>query len=295
MSAPTAGRVDLGGVTLHLRRCGEGPALFFLHGFPDHGGCFAAMMAGLSDDRTCLAPDQRGHGLSDAPAGVESYGLDALADDVATLATKLGHARFDVVAHDWGGLVAWHLAGRHPGRVGALVVFNAPHPACLAAALESDADQAARSSYVARLRDPDAAARLTAMGPAAAWETFFGEDFRAGRLTPEARAEGITVLARPGIWRSMTDWYRAAPFLVEGARGACPTRFVPTDRRALLIWGEADPLFGPAALVGMDVWAPNAAILRVPDGGHAVFRERPAWAMEVTRAFLSGAEGAGPT
>src|SRR6185295_16794995 len=57
--------------------------------------------------------------------------LDRLADDVLGLADSLGRRDFSVVGHDWGGVVAWHLAGRNPERICRAAILNAPHPATL--------------------------------------------------------------------------------------------------------------------------------------------------------------------
>jgi pimeloyl-ACP methyl ester carboxylesterase len=51
-----------------------------------------------------------------------------LVGDVLGIAGRLGHERFLLAGHDWGGIVAWACAMAHPDRIGRLAILNAPHP-----------------------------------------------------------------------------------------------------------------------------------------------------------------------
>ena len=55
------------------------PLLLFLHGFPEYSGAWEEMLERLSDAYFCVAPDQRGYGLSSKPEGVEHYAAGKLA------------------------------------------------------------------------------------------------------------------------------------------------------------------------------------------------------------------------
>jgi pimeloyl-ACP methyl ester carboxylesterase len=101
-----------------------------------------------------LAPDQRGYNLSDKPAGIAAYTLGELAGDVLGLADRLGREHFAVVGHDWGGVVAWHLAARSPERVTRAAILNAPHPATLWRYARRHPSQLAKSWYVAYFQLP---------------------------------------------------------------------------------------------------------------------------------------------
>lgn len=89
----------------------DGPLAILLHGFPDFSYGWRRQIPALAAaGLRVAAPDQRGYNRSAKPAGIAAYGLDTLADDVLGLADALGAERFAVVGHDWGGVVAWHLA-----------------------------------------------------------------------------------------------------------------------------------------------------------------------------------------
>ena len=115
-----------------------------MHGFPEDRQCWQALAAELVDAgyRT-LAPDQRGYSPGARPPGRRAYTLDRLAGDVLALADAAGADRFDLVGHDWGAAVAWHLAGRHPDRVRSLTALSVPHPRAIVEALGRSTQAAA--------------------------------------------------------------------------------------------------------------------------------------------------------
>src|SRR5260370_5935667 len=94
-----------------------------------------------------LAVDQRGYNESEKPPGVDGYRIEAITDDVAGLIAHGGNVKAHVVGHDWGGVVAWAVAMRHPDVVDKLVILNAPHPAAYLRELQTT-EQRLRSWYV---------------------------------------------------------------------------------------------------------------------------------------------------
>src|SRR5438132_11259815 len=107
--------VDLGEVRLHCAEMGRGPLVLLLHGFPECWVTWRNQLPALAAAGfRAVAPDLRGYGTSDKPRGVAQYSLQKLARDVADLIQALGRDRADLVAHDWGGYVAWHAAMWHP-------------------------------------------------------------------------------------------------------------------------------------------------------------------------------------
>jgi pimeloyl-ACP methyl ester carboxylesterase len=73
-----------------------------------------------------IAPDLRGHGWSDKPAG--DYRKDVLMRDILGLLDQLGIDRVRWVGHDWGGYAGMLAALRHPERVDRFVCLSVPHP-----------------------------------------------------------------------------------------------------------------------------------------------------------------------
>ncbi len=67
--------------------------------------------------------------MTDAPAGVGNYRIEAIVADIPRLIAALGIAGpVHVMRHDWGAVITWCLALAHPGRVCDLVVIPVGHP-----------------------------------------------------------------------------------------------------------------------------------------------------------------------
>lgn len=112
--------IELPGATLRVRRGGSGPPVLLLHGHPRTHATWHRVAPLLSHTHTVVCPDLRGYGQSSKPADTPDHrGMSkrALAQDLADLMAKLGHARFAVVGHDRGSYVAFRLAMDHPERV----------------------------------------------------------------------------------------------------------------------------------------------------------------------------------
>ena len=106
---------------------GEGTPLVFCHGFPELAFSWRHQVKAMSDaGRWVIAPDQRGYGLTDAPAEVESYALENLCADLVALLDHKGIEKAIFVGHDWGGFVVWYMAIRHPDRVAGVIGMNTP-------------------------------------------------------------------------------------------------------------------------------------------------------------------------
>ena len=117
-------------ITLSVTEAGEkdAPAVLLLHGFPEIGYSWRHQITALADaGYRVIAPDQRGYGWSDLPDAVADYDLFALTGDAIALLDHLGVDDAVVVGHDWGSIVAWHLALFRPDRARGLVLMSVPY------------------------------------------------------------------------------------------------------------------------------------------------------------------------
>jgi pimeloyl-ACP methyl ester carboxylesterase len=210
------------------------PLVLLLHGFPQSSFEWRHQLPALAAaGYRAVAPDQRGYASSARPEGVEHYGIDLLMGDVLGMAEALGAPSFHVVGHDWGAIVAWHLAARAAGRVQSLGAVSVPHPKAFGRALagEGGSDQAQRSRYFDDFRSDGAAERLLADD--AAGLRFM---FSASGLTGDVD-EYVRVHSEPGALQGALDWYRAmGPATVDVDDVQIPTLFV---------WSTDDPALGP--------------------------------------------------
>ncbi|WP_221327971.1 alpha/beta fold hydrolase [Actinoplanes sp. L3-i22] len=123
----TEQKVRVGDVGINYVRGGHGPVLVLIHGYPETWFEWHKVMPELAEHYTIVAPDLRGAGKSDAPAG--GYDKKTMAADIHGLLVKLGLNRnVRVVGHDIGTMVAYAYAAANPTEVKKLVLSEAPVP-----------------------------------------------------------------------------------------------------------------------------------------------------------------------
>ena len=119
-------------VVIHGIRGGTGPPLLLLHGFPQTHLIWYKVAPYLVAKYTLVIPDLRGYGASskpsvnwkERPSDHRLYAKSAMAQDCATLMTRLGYDLFFVCGHDRGGRVAHKLCVDHPARVRACIFLD---------------------------------------------------------------------------------------------------------------------------------------------------------------------------
>ncbi|MBY6028123.1 alpha/beta hydrolase [Halomonas sp. DP8Y7-1] len=114
------------GVRLHYVIAGTGDPLVLLHGWPQSWYEWRELIPILADRYTVIAPDLRGFGDSEKPAG--GYDKRTVAEDIRQLVDYLGFQTIDLVGHDIGMMVAYEYAAAHPESVRRLVVAEAGLP-----------------------------------------------------------------------------------------------------------------------------------------------------------------------
>ena len=169
------------GMRLSCRSAGERgrPVLMFLHGFPEAAFAWDELLAHFAAPEhggyRCVAPNLRGYEQSSSPADVAAYQPRQLVQDIAALiADECGpHGQLAaLVAHDWGGAVAWNLASARPELMRRLVIINSPHPQTFWRELRQNPAQQAASAYMNFLVRPDAEALLAENDFARLWPFF---------------------------------------------------------------------------------------------------------------------------
>ena len=206
----------------------DGEVVLLLHGFPQSSAIWRPQLEALAAaGYRAVAFDQRGYSPGARPEGVENYRIDHLIDDALAVG---GDAPFHVVGHDWGAAVAWHLAGRHPGRIRSLTALSVPHPIAFATALALPlADQRQRSAYIAFFRQTDVAEETLLGGGLAAMLTASGY--------PGDVDERVRALSEPGALTAALNWYRAIDVSLLRGLGSIS---VPT----MYVWSTGDIALG---------------------------------------------------
>jgi len=302
-------RVELPhGITLSCRAMGplDAPLVIFLHGFPEAAFVWDEMLARFGDRYRCVAPNLRGFEQSSAPVEVEAYRPKQLVGDIEALVAQCNRVagRADraplaaLVAHDWGGALAWNFAAQQPAFLDRLVIINSPHPATFLRELQQSPAQQAASAYMTFLCRDDAANLLAADDFARLWRFF---STSADRNKPAAVPGWLTDAVKEqyrSVWRAGLrgglNYYRASPLRPPTSADdaimtlSFPPEFVTVRVPTFVIWGECDVALPPALLDGLDVYVPQMRVVRVPDATHWIVHEQPEFvAREIDAALIS--------
>jgi pimeloyl-ACP methyl ester carboxylesterase len=254
-----------------------GELVVLLHGFPQTAACWTEVAEALAAaGYRVLAPDQRGYSPGARPPSVPAYRMPELVADVLALAAEAGPARFHLVGHDWGGVVAWALAGRHPERVATLTSVSTPHPRAFAAALLTSG-QLLRSAYIGFFRIP----RLPELALGARGARGLRCLLARSGLAPEWADSYARALAEPGALSAALAWYRAAlPFGPGVPPVAVPTRY---------LWGSGDPALGRRAATTTGRWVTGPYRLDVLErAGHWLPEHHPEELANLVLEHLAG-------
>jgi pimeloyl-ACP methyl ester carboxylesterase len=278
---------------LRFRTMVDGPAggelFILLHGFPEGAESWTKQVDALAK-AGCLAvaPDLRGYGLSDAPSRVEDYAIGSLVEDVAGMITAFGRTTAHVAGHDWGAIVAWFFAGRHPEMTQTLTALSVAHPAALADASRVDEDQRTRSRYVALFLQEAKAEEVLAEDGYRRLRAMFALGPNPGAVPVAVVDHFTTSLSRPGRLTAALNYYRANLSAGGGAWAALAKELEITTPTTLL-WGDEDPALGRLAVESTARHVKGAYSLEIlPGAGHWLQFERPD---EVSRSLTRAANG----
>jgi pimeloyl-ACP methyl ester carboxylesterase len=289
---------DVNGVRLHYASVGQGPLVLFVHGYPSFWYQWKDQMLEMGRDHLAVGVDMRGYNLSSKPQEREHYKMKYLVEDLRQLAEKLAGPtrKFVLVAHDWGGIIAWTFAMFHPEMLDRLIIINAPHPHISERELRENPAQRYASNYhfidngyLAPGEQPiderDTRERATRRAHAG----FVDAAVRSGRYTEADRQMWIDAWSQVGSTTAGLNYYRAnhrnPPFndrhpaatiphswsaseVTEGAKSTYIR--VPT----LVLWGVKDAAVLTGNLSGLEKWVENLSVKLYPDDDHWVMIEK---------------------
>lgn len=220
---------------------GQGPALLLLHGFPQSHHIFHKVAPNLSKDYTIVCPDIRGYGASSKPAGDANhsqYAKSAMAKDMKSLMTKLGHETFFVCAHDRGARVAHKLCVDYPESVKKAIFLDIAPTLAMYSATNQEFATAYFHWFFLLQKSPFPELTITQNARQ------FAEHFMGGRygglkvFHPEALDYYVAVMQQQDAVHAMCEDYRASADidmqearedLAAGRKIKCPLR---------VLWGS---------------------------------------------------------
>jgi pimeloyl-ACP methyl ester carboxylesterase len=300
-------RIDLPhGISLDCRMAGTPgqPVLMFLHGFPEAAFVWDPLLAHFSQaGYWCVAPNLRGFAGSSSPADVAAYRAKHLVQDIAALKTQVSPSQplAALVAHDWGGAVAWNLANQHPDLLSDLVIINSPHPGTFLRELKSSPVQQAASAYMNFLIRPDAEALLAEDDFRRLWAFF---DNMGASVGPHAWLSEEVKNQYRAVWRQgltgALNYYRASP--LRPPRGEdpaasaieLPEAMLKIDLPTLVIWGMQDIALPPGLIEGLATYVPQMQLKRIEEGTHWLVHEQPQRVAQLIQTWLVRKQTAHP-
>ena len=217
----------------------EGELVLLLHGFPQTSRSWRHQLTALGDaGYKAVAFDQRGYSPGARPDEVALYETSHLVADVLAVADWLGGHTFHLAGHDWGGGIAWQVAGRYPQRLRTLTVLSTPHPLALTRAMrgEGGSDQASRSSYMELFRSEGSDDQMLADDAAGLRNIYL----LSGMAQADAEENIRFFQSDPGALKGGLNWYRGASLtLIEGLQ--------PIETPTLYVWSTEDGALGREA------------------------------------------------
>jgi len=282
--------VRANGLTFTIDEAGQGDDVaLFLHGFPESRRSWRRQLPFLADlGWRAVAPDMRGYGQSERPAGRGAYGLEHLTDDVGALFDVLGARRRLLIGHDWGAVVAWATAIEQTRPLDGLIIMNVPHPAVFARHLRQAPSQLVKSWYVFFFQIPGLPEWLITANGARLVERAFTQAVADPTIfSPEDLKVWRDNAMAPGAMTAMINYYRANASYLGGADRTL-TRRIETP--TLMIWGEQDAFLDVALTEGYAPYVADFTLHRLPGVSHWVQQEA---ADEVNRLMAAWLDGLG--
>ncbi|WNG33174.1 alpha/beta fold hydrolase [Archangium violaceum] len=279
MTAITPLLIPLPGLRVQALEAGpaDGPLVLLLHGFPELSESWREVLPRLAEAGfRAVAPDLRGYGGTDRPKG--GYDIDTLANDVVQMARYLQPGRpVYLVGHDWGGLIAYHVAAHHPEVVDRLAIINAPHPSVMTREIWKPA-QLVRSWYVFFFQLPYLPERLlSARGGALVPRLLRRSMVDPSRVPLGRLAEYEANFSSREAARAAIDYYRQLFRRNLSPKGLRESRNYPRIRAPfLLIWGEQDVALRKSLTKGLEPYFEQRPVVHcLPEEGHSVPLEAP--------------------
>ncbi|KAL5486626.1 hypothetical protein EMCRGX_G019130 [Ephydatia muelleri] len=272
------------GIRFHYVSAGDDskPLLLLLHGFPEFWFCWRHQLKEFAKDYHVVAVDMRGYNETERPPNKNDYALDILLKDIAELVPALGHSTCTLVAHDWGAIVAWGVAAKHPQLVEKLVIMNCPQTSVFRKFVRTNPRQLLKSWYVFVFQLPWLPEFMLQLHD----YMFLDGAFRKGGVhnetffPPDLVEAYKYVLSKPGALTAAINYYRCMftrPSKLP--RG-------PLTMPILVIWGDNDvALDKKMADMHMSVGT-NVVVKHIPNCSHWVQQDAADTVNQYMRDFL---------
>ena len=261
-------RTKINGISLNYELHGVGEPITFIHGLGDNLNIWVNQVPIFSQDYRVLTYDVRGFGRSDKPPG--SYTVEAFAQELCSLLTKLGIERSIIVGFSMGGVIAMRFALDSPGMTAALVIASS----------SSEINQNAVNRFLGWVE------KANNQGFAGLVDAYL-----EGRFHPDFVRDNPEFIAgwkEEWTGNDLHGWTQAAlamtryNYTAELGNIRCPT---------LVVVGDKDVSVGVGGSVIMHRHIQGSQLEIIPNIGHGIAREKPEVFNRVLREFLDSLHG----
>ena len=268
--------IETNGVILSVDDRGDGYPVVLIHGFPETSFSWRTQVPALSDAGfRPISHDLRGSGGSGCPEAVEAYSLANQIADAIGILDRLGIERAAFVGHDWGSIIIYATALRHPDRVSHVASLNVPY---LGSPAGFPPTELIRRKFVDRLgyvlgfqepgetearfdSDPDSWLRRIYSG--LAWNDGFMSESEFSHYRDSFVASGLT--GQLNLYRNIDRNFDEMSDLA-GAKVAQPCLMITADR---------DPVLPASLADGMAAFSDDLEVAHLTDCGHWSQQECP--------------------
>jgi len=262
--------------------------LIFLHGFPECWETWKAQLNFFSAEYNVIAPDLPGYNLSDKPEDVTFYSVPNLIAFITKfIKTVSTTEKVTLIAHDWGGAIAWPLVAFNKPIIDRLVILNAAHPSTFTREMINNAEQRKRSEYIHDLIGKDAE-ELLSTNNYQYLKTKVLDNTKTSCFNQESLKNYQKVWQQPGAINGMLQYYRAMPQLASSDKNKrdktngpiteLTKMKIPNIRievPTLVLWGEQDQAFVNENLNDIKQYVPNSTVKRFENVSHWIMHEIP--------------------
>jgi pimeloyl-ACP methyl ester carboxylesterase len=272
---------DAAGIRIFYREAGDPskPTIVLLHGFPSSSFHFHDLIPRLANRFHVIAPDYPGMGYSDAPApSILRPTFDGIARVIDAFIFTHASGPVILYMHDIGSPIGMRVATAHPEQMAGVIFQNA-------SIFSPDAWSSASFKFYEQVGGPETPDKLAETEKRATIERDMFLH-RAGARQPDALnpdnwaidAYAFSIPASR-LFMSRLLMNMEANFLRYSEWNAYLNDRQP---KTLVVWGQNDPIFTPAAPEALKQAVPTAKV-RYFDGGHFVLDE---YADEIAEAII---------
>jgi pimeloyl-ACP methyl ester carboxylesterase len=228
-------RVEIPAGAISYRDCGSGPPIVFVHGVGVNGDLWRDVAPRLAGNHRCITPDLPwgSHSIPLKPDA--DLSLPGMARITADFLQALDLDDVTIVANDTGGAVAQALVGRHPDRIGRLVLTSC-------------------DAFEKFPPTPQKYLEVMARSRLLTWIVAYTAQFKAIQRMPTAYGFVTSRAMPPDIMRSFTDPIRLNPGVrrdFQRMLRAVDTKYTfeaadrltNFDKPALVLWADNDKIF----------------------------------------------------